>query len=487
MHRHTALANRLARLLRAERGLALVSTLGVVSFLALAGTSVVAFSATNYGSASRSKADMGAYALAEAGVNNAAAVLNAAADPTVPTLLPARTSTYEGGTVTWSGSYDAATSVWTVTATGELRNPTGVNAAPVRRTLTAKISVSASGALTQTLSNQAWNYVVATHTGSQCDETLSNSVTWSARLFVVGNLCLSTGATITAGPVVVGGVASLGSTDNFIGSSASPVSEVHVVGGCKYGNARTPHTPCSSSDHVYATVSDANPAGITPPTPDWDRWYNAAMPGPRAGCTASTGAVPAFDNDSTRNNSVTTAFNLTPASSYSCASGTGQLAWDATTHVLTVNGTVFIDGSAKADNAQVDTYVGQGVLYLSGTFYLNGKLCALVSGTGCDFASWDPNNAMFEIVANGVGPANNVPSGDSVYLTNGSSMEGGFYGTGALDFGNNANVGGPMLGSQIVLSNNVTTASWPVIQVPAGMPGSPTIYAQPLPPQYFSG
>ena len=90
-------------------------------------------------------------------------------------------------------------------------------------------------------------------------------------------------------------------------------------------------------------------------------------------------------------------------------------------------------------------------------------------------------------MTNGVGPGNNVPAGDSVYLTNNSVMQGGFYGTGALDFGNNANVGGPMLGSQIILSNNVTTASWPVITVPAGMPGSPTVYSQPLPPQYFSG
>src|SRR5207244_6517260 len=50
-----------------------------------------------------------------------------------------------------------------------------------------------------------------------------------------------------------------------------------------------------------------------------------------------------------------------------------DLSWDATARVLTVNGTVFIDGSAKVANGLVNSYKGVGSLYLSGTLLLKGS------------------------------------------------------------------------------------------------------------------
>ena len=44
-----------------------------------------------------------------------------------------------------------------------------------------------------------------------------------------------------------------------------------------------------------------------------------------------------------------------------------------------------------------------------------------------------------------------------------------------------------MIGSQIILSNNVNTQAFAPVVAPAGMPGSPEVYAQPNPPQQFSG
>ena len=45
-----------------------------------------------------------------------------------------------------------------------------------------------------------------------------------------------------------------------------------------------------------------------------------------------------------------------------------------------------------------------------------------------------------------------------------------------------------MVGAQIILSNNVSTQSFgTVTTVPVGMPGNPEVYAQPNPPQRFSG
>ena len=45
------------------------------------------------------------------------------------------------------------------------------------------------------------------------------------------------------------------------------------------------------------------------------------------------------------------------------------------TKTLTVNGTIFIDGSAKVSNSARQPYNGQGTLYLSGTLLFNASLC----------------------------------------------------------------------------------------------------------------
>ena len=62
------------------------------------------------------------------------------------------------------------------------------------------------------------------------------------------------------------------------------------------------------------------------------------------------------------------------------SNASGELSWNATTKTLTVKGTIFIDGSAKVANGAFNTYNGQATIYLSGTFYLDGKLCGGVSG-----------------------------------------------------------------------------------------------------------
>ena len=77
--------HRLHRRFAAQRGFALVGAIGVLASLTLAGTATVVYTQQNYGSASRTKADMLARAIAEAGINNALSVLNAndAANPSL--------------------------------------------------------------------------------------------------------------------------------------------------------------------------------------------------------------------------------------------------------------------------------------------------------------------------------------------------------------------------------------------------------------------
>jgi hypothetical protein len=167
-------------------------------------------------------------------------------------------------------------------------------------------------------------------------------------------------------------------------------------------------------------------------------------------------------------------------------SSSGEIGWNATTKTLTVSGTIYIDGSAKISNGSLNSYNGQGTLYLSGTLRVTGSLCASISGSNCNFASWNPDFDMFMVVANGNG--GQVNPGDSIEIDNNYSFQGGLYGTNAVEFGNNVNVDGPIVGSQILLSNNLTTNSFPNISiVPVGMPSNEEVYAQPNPPQGFTG
>ena len=490
------LSGRIKRTVGDESGFALVVALGFMVVLGIVGASAVAYSSTNSGRATRSRADQSAYALAEAGINNAAAVLSLPSNNAFdPTLLPPRTATYAGGTVTWSGTLDQTTGVWTLTATGRTRNPTGPHVRDVLRTLNARLAVSPSW--TGPLNNIAWNYIWATHTGSPCDMTIGQSVTVAAPLYVQGNLCLQNTATISGGPLAVKGQLTLSQKANGVGLPNAPVNEAHIGAGCLYWNRRDPDVPCKGSpDNVYANVLDANVPALTPPTVNWDKWYLNSNPGPYYPCTTQSGPVSVFENETVslaspdptrRNNSVLGVFDLTPSGSYTCKTDAGELSWDAAQHLLTVHGTVFIDGSAVADNGAVNRYQGQGSLFLSGTMLIkNTKLCAVVNSAGsdCDTPNWDPNKVLLFIAANGDG--GQVPTGDSIQLVS-STFQGALFATGAIENDTTSQGIGPMIGSTVILGQSVTTSFPSVTIVPIGMEANPTMYAQPGSPIGYSG
>jgi hypothetical protein len=168
------------------------------------------------------------------------------------------------------------------------------------------------------------------------------------------------------------------------------------------------------------------------------------------------------------------------------SNASGELSWNVTTKTLTVKGTIYIDGSARVANGAVNTYNGQAAIYLSGTFYQDGMLCGGVSGGSCNFANWNPNTEMLMIVTNGTG--GQVQPADSIQLANNAQFQGGLFGVGKVEFGNNSFTDGPVMGSEIILSNNLTTHAFPTITtVPVGMPANPAVYAQPNPPQLFAG
>src|SRR5438552_2151978 len=107
--------------------------------------------------------------------------------------------------------------------------------------------------------------------------------------------------------------------------------------------------------------------------------------------------------------------NLTPGSSYTCKTVNGQISWDYPSKVLTLTGTIFIDGSAKVDIGGVVRYRGQATIYTSGSVLIkNTSLCGYSSGPTCVVGNWDSTQDLLGWVVNGNGslPADSqVPGG----------------------------------------------------------------------------
>jgi hypothetical protein len=477
-----------------EDGIALMMALATLSVLTIIAATSLTVSTRASAHSGMDRAGIVAHALAEAGLNNAMSVL---ANPTNnamnSSLLPSQTTEYQGGSVTWTGTLDTIAAMWTLSARGLARGAPGT-AGGRTRTITAKVPVYPS--LSQPLNNPAWNYVFSRGTGAACDTTLGNSVDVKSPFYVEGNLCLQNTATISGGPAVVHGSVTMFQNANRIGSSTAPVNEARIKNGCKYTNNAL-HVPCingagsSGGDNVWATSLRSDPDPINAPVPLWDDWYQNANPGPYYPCTTSSGTPPTFDTDqgttpniAKRNNSVATVFNLTPAVSYTCRTAMGELSWNASTKVLTANGTIFIDGSATVNNGAINSYSGYSTIYLSGTLLIkNSSLCALLNAakTACTTTGWDPNSRMIVFVVNGSG--GQVNSDTSVALVSGG-FQGALYATWAIDIGTTSLSEGPLDGKPVKLGQSSGSAFPGFTLVPAGMPGNPAVYAQPGTPQY---
>jgi hypothetical protein len=500
------------RKVRNEDGIALVMALGILIVLGLLAAVVIAYTTSGQRTASRSSAGVSAYSLAEAGINNAMSILGKQKNAANPMLLPdnsaarpANITPYDGGTTTvppytkWWGEFSAPLQTWKLTSIGYMRNPTG-SPQPVTRKVTVSVRVRPS--FMQPTNNPAWNYIIATRTGTPkgCDESLYNAMNMQSPMYVLGNLCLNTPSKISGGPLHVKGSVTL-DVNTSIGSSSAPISEVHVKNGCSY--KKGPYvSPCTPTQHVWANQVDTQPIDLELPTADFASWYRNSAPGPRQACTSQSGTVPVFDNNGmwdVPNGSVPGVFNLTPrTSSYSCVvqSGSavvGQLSWSHTTKTLTILGTVFIDGSATVNygfsNVPVH-YEGTGTIYLGGTLlFSNTQLCADINAAGnaCDFPNWNPNNRFLVFVVNGIGgQGQQVSAGDGVQMVS-SSFEGGLFSTNAIELNTTSRTQGPMFAGSEIFANTVFAQTWPLITVPIGMPGTIVTDALPDPPSDYSG
>ena len=137
----------------------------------------------------------------------------------------------------------------------------------------------------------------------------------------------------------------------------------------------------------------------------------------------------------------------------------------------------------------MNTFVGQGTLYLSGTFLVaaNTKLCAKVAtgGADCDMAGWNPGQAMLIVLANGSG--GQVTAGYSAQISNSAAFQGGLYATAAISIGSSAQVKGPLIATTVIFGTYSQTYPYgPLATMPAGTPGA-TSSSQVSAPEGFSG
>ena len=491
------------RLLRDERGFSLVFTLLTIAVTSVTVTSAIQYTTSNASSANRSEADQIAYALAEAGLANGAAVLskpgnNAQQQSTLPSKEPTTDTNYilkyDGGTVKFWGVLTG--NQWIMHGLGIVTDPTG-KTRPVRREVTSTIRIMPT--LTQTLNSNAWNYMFAKNTGAACDVTLSNSVQVDASMFILGDLCFENTAAVVkaAAPdltgLYVGEHIQFGGTGS-VGTVANKINQAQVGLGCRIGTSGAWTTPCTAATRVNADTILSGTSSGTGPVADFAFWYANAKPGPTQFCSSGYSGIltTAFESagSTTLNNSAGT-FNLTPGTSYTCryydippnaTDLLGELSWNNTTKKLTVKGVIYIDGSVLVSNNATNEYDGLATLYVSGTFTINGtsQLCGGVASGICDFTAWNPNVDNLGIIANG--------TGNSVALANSARYQGSLYGTNTVDLGSSAQFDGPLVAGTFRLANSVQTHEFPTITtVPVGWPGNPTVYAEPQPPQNYSG
>ena len=494
--------------IRDENGFSLVFTLLTMLVTSVMLTAAIQYTTSNSRNSTRSKADQIAYSLAEAGLANGAAVLskpgNNALDPNVlPSSEPSESnpahanyiSKYEGGTVKWWGELNGHQ--WTMHGVGYVTDPTGKTQV-VRREATSTIKIMPS--LKQQLNSNAWNFMFAKNTGSACDVTFENSVSVDTSLYIMGDLCFYNSSAVVkaAAPDITNlyvgeHIQFLGT--GAVGTAANKINQAQVGLGCRIGSSGGWTTPCTSSTRVNATTILSGTLPGEGPTADFAFWYANAKPGPSQACTTTTGTPPAFEGSPAGglNNNAGT-INLTPNASYTCQYWDtllepdellGELSWNNTTKKLTVKGAIYIDGSAYISNNTVNEYDGLATLYLSGTFRINGnaQLCGGVAAGNCDFTAWDPNTDNLGIIANG-----NDGFGYSVLLQNSARLQGSIYATNAVLLENQTQYDGPMVAGTFKLENNIVTHEFPTItSVPVGWPGNPTVYAEPQPPQNYSG
>ena len=515
------------RRLRAdESGIALIMALGIVIVLGISVTTMVSYTTSNTRNVAMTAGRLAAVSNAESAANGAVSLLiqtiSTGGDPAAanllgcagatgpsdtngpsncatptPKLICLRATTCTAGatdTATLYGYYSGTnggtfmsqtvpSATWLLVSTGYASDPTvgGVTS----KTSLAEIKVNPlnSGAVAS-----VWNHVFVTSplVAGQCSLDFSgNNIAANVPIYVIGNFCLggsSMNQTGQALDLMVGGYLYLAGGN--VGSTTTPITSGVVVGGCSASKTGTGASACAGGAWNYHVgITDTFIARDAPEetTSDIQKDYAAFDPGPSHHCATGNNpyaplANSVFDNNTSYDNSAGT-WILTPASSYTCnstsGSGVGQLQWNNTTKVLTINGAVFIDGNLTINQSL--TYTGTGIIEVSGTILFSGNSLTVCAISGCSFTNWQGtsgNNQMLTL-ASLASNATAVTFQDNSQIFQGSLWT---QPSSSLTFvKNGVDLQGPIsIGKFDATFNNATLEPLPVIKnMPVGAPVPP--------------
>jgi hypothetical protein len=447
-----------------ESGIALIMAISMLFVLSVSVAVALEFSASSSRNASIGTSTERAFSLAEAGLNDAIARL--AEDPDAFDGSEVET-TYPGGTVRASGTFDDPSDVWTLTATSSVANPSG--AADLHRTVQQSFQVF-PGRIPIT-GNEAYNFV---YTDSASCTLLQNTFTMTAPFYVWGNLCAKNDAQYRGSLLMVRGTVQTENTAS-IGILGDVVEDVRIGGGCRYGSAGAyllPPLGCGVLHRVYAGAFTSTVPSYSMPPRNFDQAYSTAKPGPLHDCTV--GSLPAgklFDNGGGRNNSAPK-FDLLPSTNYDCqywegGELVGQIKWtNGSPGTLVVKGTIFFDGDLEVGATKRAVYDVDGTIYVNKKVVIQNdvEICGV---TGCG-SGWDPNHHMLTIVAG----ATDIPSFE---IQNSTKFQGAAYTAGGFKIQNLAQMQGPVIAADVDVGNAATMLDWTdLTSLPSGVPASGT-------------
>jgi Tfp pilus assembly protein PilX len=450
--------NDMRQRLKSESGIALVMAVGILAVLMIAGASVIFYAGSNARSAEHSVDDSKALNLAEAGMNYARAILWKSSDPTSASAVPSGTLTLEGGTVAYSGTYDSASKIWTLTGSGTYTNPTG-GTQPVSRTASSQVLVATTGGM-----EEAWGYLFA-DTTSMCTN-LKNFIEIDAPIYVRGDLCMENQAVILSDLVQVRGKVDIKDSAS-IGTASEIVDDVAVGGGCRYPWSGTYISPCGTSQKVYRTNFSSSPPNILKPSVDLPYWYTNAKPGPTQGCTS--GSFPGtFDNGGGLNRSNGTQYLFSSAYDCQVRDGSGNLLGriaftPGNPGTMIIEGVVFFDGKLELQGNNTVVYQGRGSIYATDEIKIQNfvSLCAV---SGCT-TSWDPDVALLALIGGATGDS-------GVLVENNTHFQGAIYVVNDYFQKNDVEVCGPVVAQELKIENGSENCYVPFDTAAPGMPGS---------------
>jgi hypothetical protein len=462
--RLTSVRSRIALRLRDERGIALVLALVIMGALSITIASVALYTTSNETHSARDRDVARALNTAEAGLNNALAVLtqqDSTGTSPIGSTLASTSFSLDGGSGTYSATKNSGLE-WTISASGT--SPNG----RVTRNLELKLDGTQSTQSTSQSPVYGYGFFVNATTG--CTTIAGNSPV-QVSVFVRNDLCLTGNATIAQPGVtsntltVYAGGKYTATANPSVGSNTQKIQSFIAVGGCQRQNS---NVICSTSaqSKVYANGYSSTPSALTKPTADAAAVYAS---GNWHSPVCSVGSF-TFDGDTTLNASLGSVdllqSNTRPSFDCTVWSGTtqiGRLAWNVTTKVLTISGTILIDGGLSFSGQTSAQYTGFGAIYANGLVTTAGQaaICgppAVPNGSSCT-GNWLPAQGALTIVAlNGWSMSGQSEFNVIAYVNGAFSATGG------------AVVTGPAIADTATLSGNGKFAT--VTTVPPGTPGA---------------